>query len=391
MNIGVSALFQASGGSLSNLVRLLREWDAAGALERHRVVLFAGGQTERALREAVAPAVLAKLVTIVDGGADRGLVRRLVAEQFTLLRRLREHRIDVLFSPANIVPWLSRIPSVVVFQNAAPFCESVTFRSLRGSRWWFRFQLLRLFVRASARKATRVVFLSQWFRDLFVSRYRFPPDRGEVIPHAGVSAHEARRDEALERAHGILGPYLLYVSHLNPYKNVLEVIEGFAAIARDPRHEPVHLVVTGMTNFPWYRRAIEERIAALGLGGRVILTGLVSQAAVDSLLAGCTAFVFASTCENCPTALVEALSAGVPVAASSVGVMPEVAGDAAIYFDPSSPAEIGNAMRRLLGDEELRASLQAKAGVRAAEFPSEAEVARRILAAIESVAGEPRP
>jgi glycosyltransferase involved in cell wall biosynthesis len=180
---------------------------------------------------------------------------------------------------------------------------------------------------------------------------------------------------------------VLYVSHLNPYKNVLEVVEGFARLADDPDLRDVQLVISGMTNFPWYRAAIEERIARRGLTGRVILTGLVTQEQVHSLLAGCHAFVFASTCENCPTSLIEALSFGIPTASSDVGAMPETAADAVIYFDPNDPASIAAAMRRLLGDAPLRSQLRTRALDRAAGFISEAEVARRTLDVLVAAAG----
>lgn len=385
MNIGISVLFQASGGSLNNLVRLLLEWGASGALDEHRVVVFASARADAALRNELPSAVTAKIETVVDARADRGLPGRLWAEQISLPRGLKARAIDVLYCPANVVPYRSRVPSVVVLQNAAPFCDTVTLRALRGSRWWFRFQLLRLFILASTRKAARVVFVSHWFRELFVGRFALEPERAEVIPHAGMARIRAGRDAHFERAHAIGARYLLYVSHLNPYKNVLEVVEAFAMIAADPAAAGLQLVISGMTNFPWYRRAIEKRIAARGLEGRVILTGLVSQGQVHSLLAGAEAFVFASTCENCPTSLIEALSFGLPVASSGVGAMPEIAGDAVVYFDPNDPSSIAAVLRRVIGDADLRRTLGERALLRAGEFPTEADVARRTLETLVAV------
>ena len=391
MNVGISVLFQASGGSLNNLVRLLLAWESAGALAAHRVVVFASGRTEAALKAALPAELLGQIETVVDARADRGLLSRLWAEQVTLPRRLREKAIDVVYCPANVVPYVSRVPSVVVLQNAAPFCDSVTFRSLRGSRWWFRFQLLRAFMRASARRAAKVVFVSRWFLELFVERFGFERERGEIIPHAGIARTDAVRDEAFERSAGIAPRYLLYVSHLNPYKNVLEVVDAFAQIAGEPVASGLQLVISGMTNFPWYRDAIESRIADRGLRGRVVLTGLVTQERVHSLLAGCEAFVFASTCENCPTSLIEALSFGIPTASSDVGAMPEIAADAAIYFDAADPGSIAAALRRLLGDAALRADLRGRALERASGFPSEATVAGRTLDVILAAASGGRP
>jgi glycosyltransferase involved in cell wall biosynthesis len=176
---------------------------------------------------------------------------------------------------------------------------------------------------------------------------------------------------------------LLYVSHLNPYKNVLEVIDAFAQV--DAREW--HFTIAGRTNFPWYRDAVEARIARHGLQDRVTLAGEIDGREVETLLGGASAFVFASTCENCPTALIEALSYGLPVACSNVGVMPEVAGDAVEYFDPNDVESIRVALQRVLGDATLRESLSRKAIARAAEFAPESDVARRTLDVLERAAG----
>jgi glycosyltransferase involved in cell wall biosynthesis len=378
VNIGISALYRASGGSLTHLVQLLREWHASGATAVHRFVLFCGESTRSGLEKA---GVLQGVEVVLDPRADRGLLSRLWAEQIGLPRELRRCAIDVVFCPANVVPWRTEIPSVVVLQNAAPFCDSVTFRSLRGSRWWFRFRLLEHFARHSARRAAKVIFLSKWFLDLFVTRFGFDRERGVVIPHAGTAATGAERDQSFERSLGITRPYLLYVSHLNPYKNVLEVIRALASLRRSGFPD-LMLVVPGLTNFAWYRREAEELVRREGLDGSVLLPGAVPHESVAKLLAGCEAFVFASTCENCPIAVIEALSAGVPVACSNAGVMPEVAGDGVDYFDADDPDDIARVLRPILSDPAFRAALRERARMRALSFRSEAAVAEETLAVV---------
>jgi glycosyltransferase involved in cell wall biosynthesis len=370
MRIGISAVYYASGGSLTNLAQLLREWHLSGALDTHQVVLFASPAAVDALRARLDAEVLERIEIDAIGSRGRGLLARLWAEQIVLPRRLRARGIHVVFCPANVIPYATTIPTVVTFQNAAPFCESVTWRSLRHFGWWFRFRLLGLFILASAKRATRVIFISEWFRD----RLSVPHERSEVI-HRGRLAAETRATPS--------GKTLLYVSHLNPYKNVLEVIDAFACVDA-PQWQ---FVIAGRTNFPWYREAIVQRIAHHGLQERVTLAGEVDGREVARLLAHASAFVFASTCENCPTALIEALSYGLPLASSNVGVMPEIAGDAAEYFDPNDVESIRVALDRVLNDEKSRAALSQKAVARAATFAPESEVARRTLEVLERAAG----
>ncbi len=376
MRIGISAVYYASGGSLTNLAQLLQEWNVSGALDEHRVVLFASPAAVDALRARLGDEVLQRIDIDTIGSRGRGLFARLLAEQILLPWRLKKRAVDVLFCPANVIPYAATTPTVVTFQNAAPFCESVTWRSLRHVGWWLRFRLLGLLIRASAKRATRVIFISAWFRELMVNRCGFPPERGEVISRARLVPRSSTREQP---------PVLLYVSHLNPYKNVLEVLDAFARVDAPAWR----FILAGRTNFPWYRDAIEERIVRHGLEGRVELVGEIAGRDVEALLARASAFVFASTCENCPTALIEALSYALPIACSNVGVMPEVAGDAVEYFDPADVESIRTALRRLLTDESRREELSMKAGRRAAQFASESEVARRTLAVLESAAGRP--
>lgn len=386
MRIAISALFQASGGSLTNVAQLLREWSVAGDLERHEFIIFASRGSERALRQGLPDGVLDRVRIHVLPLADAGLPGRVVAEQVLLPRLLRAEKADVVFCPANVIPYASRVPSIVTFQNAAPFCDSVTRRSV-GLVPWLRFLLLGAFVRASAHHATRVIFISQFFRDLFITNYGFDAERGSVIVRGLPERRPTAPGAAALADVGIRGPFVLSVSHLNPYKNILELITGFVAARRD-RGTTHQLVLAGGAYFAEYR----ERIGALlrdlkADDGTVLLPGSVPPPVVEQLLSGAESFLFSSTCENCPTALIEALAHGLPIGCSDVGVMPEVGGDAVLYFDPYDPASIANVAGRLMTEPELREDLSLRARARAATFKGERVIAQETLRAIEAAAG----
>jgi glycosyltransferase involved in cell wall biosynthesis len=387
MRIGISALFRASGGSLTSLAQLLESWAGDGTLDRHEIVLFAGDGTVTGLTGAVRAETLRRIRIRRFASADAGMFRRLVVEQVRLLGELRRERIDVLFCPGNVVPYAARIPTVAVFQNAAPFCDSVTFRSTRGLRW-VQFRLLGRLIRMTARRATRVIFISAFFRDLFVTRFGFPGERGAVIHRAALSRAGAAPDRALEERLGIRGRYMLSVSNVNPYKNLVELIEGFARALRSAPAEDLQLVISGLVNFPWYLEKMNEGIRRHGLQERVVLTGELPHPQIEALLAGCESFVFSSTCENCPTALIEAMSFGLAVASSNVGVMPEIGLDSVLYFDPYDPSSIAEQLRALMTDAALRADLSTRALSRVRDLPNVDEVARRTMAVIEAAAVE---
>ena len=356
----------------------------SGELDRHRFTLFCSTAAHERL-VAAAPQAMERVKAIIFPGSSRGYLRRLVEEQFVLPRRVAKEKVDVLFCPGNVLPYSAKVPMIATFQNPVPFCESVTLPSV-GLKRWMQFTLLGWFMRATARHADRIVFISEYFRDLMATRYGFDKRRGTVILRS-IRELDTQPDEALEQRLGIRRPFLLYVSHLNPYKNVVELIDGFA-LARE-RVPGRQLVIAGMSAFPDYKEKIDSAAARLPQGA-VLLTGELPHRDALKLMTSCEGFVFPSTCEMCPTALIEALSLGAPTACSNVNVMPEIAGDATLPFDPFDPKDIARVIDTLVNDGEVRERLRSRGRRRASEFPTASEVARRTLEAIEAAAVSPR-
>jgi len=383
--IGVNAVFQASGGSLTNLVQLISQWERAGVFAAHDVTFYLSRPTTERLQQFL-PATVEKVVL---AGADGGPAIRVFVEQVLLPRWIRRHDLDVLYCPGNTMPLRARVPCVVTFQNAAPFSPAITIPSVGGFRW-ARFQLLGLFMRWSAARAQHVIFGSQHFHDLFRQRIPLALERTSVIYRTATARSPARSEAPqpeLEEKYGIRRPYLLSVSHLQPYKNITELIEGYdLARRRGPLADVQLVLVGGMNGGVRYAQRISATLGRLGLTPRqVLLTGDVPHAEVRPLLAGSDAFVFSSACENCPTGLVEALSMGLPVACSQMSSMPEVADDAVLYFDPYDPTDVARALTELFATPGLKRVLAERAAKRARQLPNEAEMARQTLQAILSV------
>jgi glycosyltransferase involved in cell wall biosynthesis len=382
VRIGINAVFQAHGGSFVHLRELLREWGKDGTLSKHRVVLFGSTANVRALETD-----LNGIAVVPLRRSDLGTAARLLVEQTELVRAIEREQIDVLFCPANTTPLRARVPSVVLLQNAAPFCESVSLSSV-GAAQWVRYRLLGRAMRLSVRRATRVIFISEYFRDQFVRRCGFDATKATVIYRSRRPERRTERRETLLAEHGIRGPFVLSVSHLYPYKNLAELAEGFLIASREHSVPDGQLVLVGAEYFAGYRAKIQRTLARHhAAAGQVVLTGGQPSDVVAELLARCEVFAFPSTCENCPTALIEALAAGVPIACSRVGVMPEIAGDAACYFDPSAPRDIARALADLMRDADLRTELRRRALTRAGRFPLPAEVAARTLNVLEAAVG----
>ena len=133
----------------------------------------------------------------------------------------------------------------------------------------------------------------------------------------------------------------------------------------DPSQRPV-LVLPGYAT-P-HEQELRRRAAELGVDGDVRFLGWISASELEGLYAAASCFVFPSLAEGFGLPVLEAMVRGVPVACSARGSLAEVAGDAALLFDPESEPAIADAIRNLLGDFALRGRLRAAGHAQAARF-----------------------
>jgi glycosyltransferase involved in cell wall biosynthesis len=349
-----------------------------GVDREHSVSLFTRAENIGILRDSLSERIEVHLI----GQHLFNAFTRLGWEQVVLPGMIGKIKPDVLFCPGNIIPLWSPVPTVVALQNAAPFCVPVPLRDTGMSNWaWFR--LLGIMMRLSAGAATRVIFVSHYLKDVFIRRFNFPGDRGDVIYHGRDGLPVAKPDDVFLKAFGISRPYVLCVSDLYAYKNIPALIEGYFLARRALQRKDLRLVIVGRPIANAYYERLKQIIRQHQLENWILLTGGLPYPAIGTLLGGCEWFVFQSTCENCPNALIEALSAGVPIACSKASVMPEIAGDAALYFDPFRADDIARALSRMGEDSSLRAGLRALALREAGKFPTWDEVGQTTLRSLE--------
>ena len=223
--------------------------------------------------------------------------------------------------------------------------------------------MFRTFVPRSARRADRVLAVSERTRQDLVERYGIAEDKIVVTPN-GVDPIFRPNGGGTERS----SPYALFVGGIQPRKDPLGAVEALGMLNGDLR-----LILVGAEK----RGGDEVRAAVrrLGLGSRVEFAGHVEREELAALYRGAACLVFPSRYEGFGLPVLEAMASGTPVVAAATGAVPEIAGDAAVLVEPADPAALAGGIEQALADRER---LVAAGLERASQFKW-ADTARRTL------------
>jgi glycosyltransferase involved in cell wall biosynthesis len=261
-------------------------------------------------------------------------------------------RLDVLHNVALTAPLWTRPPNVVLLPDVTWLRQPETVGRARSLLW-------RSLVLPAARRADRIITLSEAARREIVEDIGVPSERIDVVPLGYGLAQRATPtpgEELRKRLELLAGPVLLAVSALTPHKNVAALLNAVAKV-RTALPE-VNLVVPG--NPSAHGEELKRVAVELGIERHVCFPGWVSAEDLEALYDLAAVFAFPSLREGFGLPLLEAMARGVPVVAAASSALPEVAGDAALYFDPHSPEELATAILRLLRDSELHEQLVAR-------------------------------
>lgn len=267
--------------------------------------------------------------------------------QFMLPRALRTQRADLFLSPDGFLSTRVRIPQIAVIHdlNFEHYPEDLPPAYGRYYRRWFP-----LF----ARKAARVVTVSEYSRQDIISRYGIAAARVDVV-HNGVAEVFTPLDEQEKRAarerftQGAV--YFVCVGALHRRKNMANALAAFDQVCAED--SAIRLLVVGEHMFKDER--MERALNGMHHRDRVIFAGRLGQKDLRLALGGATALVYPSYFEGFGIPVAEAMRCGVPVVAANATSLPEVAGEAAVYCDPFDVDDIGRAMRSIVQDAALRA------------------------------------
>jgi glycosyltransferase involved in cell wall biosynthesis len=282
---------------------------------------------------------------------------------------------DVFHFPNFIIPPLRRGRAVVSIHDLS-FLRNPEHAEERNQRF------LAKFIRETARRADAIITISRFtageIEDLLgVERSRIHPTLlGADLPPA-LARSEAQA--AVRARYGLDRPFVLFVSTLEPRKNIPLLLDAFERLDR-----PVDLVLAGMPG--WKCEPILARLDASPLRARIRRLGYVPHDDLPALYAAAELFAFPSFYEGFGLPPVEAMACGTPVVASNGGSLPEVLGDGAEIVPLGDVDAWVTALRRVLDEPGLRAQL-AERGRRQAARYSWAETARLTWEVYRKVGG----
>jgi glycosyltransferase involved in cell wall biosynthesis len=364
--IGINAMFlEPRMGGLDTYVRALVPAMRALAPQIHFTVYCSPGgrdylRTEEGFAEL--PLVVPPLF------ARRGL--KAIGE-LTALGAIASRQVELLHSVALTAPLWTRAVNVVTLADVTWIVAPDP-----GERWTTA--LWRLVVPPVARRADRVLVLSQAGAEHVREHLAVAAEKIDVVPLAARTENLPAPTPAAElRARLGLGegPLVLTVSAKKVHKNLERLVRAMVPLAE--RWPQATLVMPG--NPTAHEQELRALAAELGIAANVAFPAYVDAADLEGLYALAACFVFASINEGFGIPILEAMRRGVPVACSNASSLPEVAGDAARYFDPYSVPDISAALIALIDDRDEAARLAARGRERERQFTWEA-TARGTLA-----------
>lgn len=348
MILGIDASNIRAGGGVTHLSELLAAADPVAA-GFEKVVVWSGANTLNQLPDR--PWLDKIHVSLLD----QGLWRRVFWQRFRLSKIAVNIGCHVLFVPGGSYAGSYR-PIVTISQNLLPFEWNELLR-YGLSRLTLKWMLLRWTQSSTFKHADGVIFLTHFARQV-VTKITGTLDCPTTVIAHGVRDRFAQppRDQRPITDYSETHPFrIIYVSIVDMYKHQWHVAEAVAMLRS--KGLPIELDLIGPGYAPALQRLNDVINSIPGASRYVRYLGPVSYDDMHRRYGAAEMAVFASSCETFGQIVTEAMSAGLPIACSNRSAMPEVLGDAGLYFDPENVNDIAEVIEQFLLAPDLRAAM----------------------------------
>jgi glycosyltransferase involved in cell wall biosynthesis len=312
-------------GILPGLVENLKDISIIGVGDRARLASFCWHKADN--------------MRLVDCRAGRYSIR----EQFELPRAIPPG-VDLFFSPYYTIPLFYRGRIAVTVHDMSHMVVS----EIVGN--WRKRHYARTMYRELRRRAALIFTVSEFTRKELIRLTQGPADNIVPTPLGVFPEWYSAKERSPVRTR----PYFVCVGNIKPYKNIGRLAEAYLKVMGQI---PQDLVIIGQNEGLITGESPEFFQQIRAVNGRVHLTGFVSHDELLALVGYADALIMPSLYEGFGLPPLEAMAAGVPVAVSRAGSLPEVCGEAALYFDPLKVEDMANCMLELASHSTLRRQL----------------------------------
>ncbi|MFN8205876.1 MAG: glycosyltransferase family 1 protein [Bacteroidales bacterium] len=270
--------------------------------------------------------------------------------EWALPRVLKKIRADVFLSPDGFLSLSTKVPSVAVIHdlNFQHRPQDLPFLTRSYYRYFFpRF----------ARKAVGIATVSEFSKRDLINTYGIDPSRIDITFNGANGKYKPLTDtekEKVKNTYTAGEEYFIFVGALHPRKNIPRLLKAYE-IYRSRPGSRMKLLIVGARMFG--NRELTNTLAGMNHRSDVLFTGRLPAEDLHLLMGAAQALVFVPLFEGFGIPVLEAMQCDVPVIASNVTSMPEVAGNAALYADPESVESIAGAMIRITEEPQLRRQL----------------------------------
>lgn len=269
---------------------------------------------------------------------------------------------DVLFVPAHTLPLFNPKKSVVAIHD-------IGFEHVPEAYDWADKFYHKLTIRIIKRTAKRIIAVSNFTKKDLIATYKIPADKISVV-YNGYDQEKFKPQtgglDILKEKYKIDSPYVLFLGRLELKKNIPRLVEAFGKFKSRNKNDNHKLVLAGTKGltFP----LVEEQIKKFKLENEIIIPGWIDGDDMPVFYNNADLFAFPSLFEGFGIPVLEAMACGCPVICSNTTSLPEVAGDAALMFNPLSVDDIASRMEQVLLNPEVAESLQIKGLERVKHF-----------------------
>jgi glycosyltransferase involved in cell wall biosynthesis len=276
------------------------------------------------------------------------ILARFLTEQLVLPVLFHWHHLDLLHSMGNIAPILLGNKNIVTIHDVYFLRDRKRFGVLKQC-------YLRLFVRLTVKSVNKIITVSN-FTNNEIRHFYGIPENHLITIYEGFHQPSVTSDKSISRTlskFGICSKYFLFVGTIEPGKNVLGLIKAFHKAV----NQKYSLAIVGKPG--WGYSVVNDYLQDHSLDDRVFLTGYVDEIDLANFYSDAVALVLPSFDEGFGLPILEAMSQGCPVCCSNTSCLPEIAGNAALFFDPRNSDDIAQTLVNIL-DDKIRSELRDK-------------------------------